>query len=83
MDAGTKIAEHACLKHSGRVGRSAAAKEFDPKAVRLAVIAHIRHNYTNYDLLLARYGDRELARMEVHDHVERILSQWQQLPSIL
>lgn len=34
------IAEHACLKYSGRVGRSAAAKRFDEDAVRLAVVAH-------------------------------------------
>jgi hypothetical protein len=37
------IAEHACLKYSRRIGRSAAAKELDGEAVRLAVIAYIRH----------------------------------------
>ena len=46
------IAEHACAKHSGRVGRSAAAKEFDPVALRLAVTAHIRHQHTPYNHLL-------------------------------
>ena len=40
------IAEHACLKHSGWVGRSSAAKSLDEKAVELAVIAHIRHAET-------------------------------------
>src|SRR5262249_15681532 len=30
-----EIAEHACLKYSGRVGRSTSAKELDEKAVRL------------------------------------------------
>ena len=44
----TKIAEHACQKYSGRVGRSASAKQLDATAVRLAVIAHIRHTKTNY-----------------------------------
>ncbi|MBW1822889.1 MAG: DUF2293 domain-containing protein [Deltaproteobacteria bacterium] len=34
-----EIAEHACLKYSGRIGRTAAAKTFDKNAVRLAVIA--------------------------------------------
>ena len=29
------VAEHACQKYSGRVGRTAAAKELDPKAVDL------------------------------------------------
>jgi len=33
----------------GRGGRSAAAKSFDEEAVRLAVIAHIRHRETDYD----------------------------------
>ena len=32
-----KIADHACQKYSGRVGRSAAAKEFDVQAITLAV----------------------------------------------
>jgi hypothetical protein len=52
-----KIAEHACLKYSGRVGRSASAKRLDENAVRLAVVAHIRHSETNYDELLARAID--------------------------
>ena len=36
-----KIAEHACRKYSGRIGRSAAAKGFDPTAIRLAVAASV------------------------------------------
>jgi hypothetical protein len=31
------IAEHACQKYSGRMGRSTAAKSLDEKAIRLAV----------------------------------------------
>src|SRR5437763_9782897 len=42
------IAEHACEKYSGRVGRSAAAKEFYQDAIELAVRAHVRHQYTRY-----------------------------------
>lgn len=34
------IAEHACPKAPGRVGRSAAAKRFEPKTIELAVRAH-------------------------------------------
>jgi hypothetical protein len=41
------IAEFACLKYSGRVGRSAAAKQLDEDAIRLAVIAHVRHHETD------------------------------------
>jgi hypothetical protein len=42
-----EIAEHACRKYSGRIGRSASAKAMDAAAVRLAVIAHVRHQETN------------------------------------
>lgn len=71
-----KIAEHACLKHSGRVGRSAAAKSFEPDAVFLAVRAHVRHAYTDYDALLFKYDDRQLARDRVRDKIEMVLDEW-------
>src|SRR5262249_27488209 len=61
----TRTAEPACLRHSGRVGRTAAARAFDVEAIRRAVIAHIRHCCTDYDELLERCGDRETARAEV------------------
>jgi hypothetical protein len=70
------IAEHACFKYSGRIGRSAAAKSFDENAVRLAVIAHIRHAETRYDELLARGFERWEAREQVTVAVEQVLSQW-------
>ena len=71
------IAEHACAKHSGRVGRSAAAKECDPAALRLAVTAHIRHQHTQYDRLLGETGDRSLARAEVSAEIDRVLAKWE------
>lgn len=70
------VAEHACLKHSGRVGRTAAAKELDETAVRLAVTAHVRHEETPYDELLLKGFDRDSARMEVEDQVRRVLDRW-------
>lgn len=70
------IAEHACLKYSGRVGRSAAAKSFDEQAIRLAVVAHIRHRETPYDSLLAAGHDRRVARAQVEGPVARALEQW-------
>jgi hypothetical protein len=73
----TVIAEHACLKYSGRVGRSASAKSLDAEAVRLAVIAHIRHRETSYDRLLARGYERREARAQVEADVRRILGQWE------
>lgn len=70
------IAEHACLKYSGRVGRSAAAKSFDEQAIRLAVAAHIRHRETRYDTLLAAGHDRWDARAQVEGAVARVLDSW-------
>ena len=70
------IAEHACLKYSGRIGRSAAAKSFDEDSVRLAVIAHIRHAETQYDELLARGYERWDARTQVENAVARVLTEW-------
>lgn len=71
-----RIAEHACLKHSGRVGRTAAAKQFDPDAVYLAVAAAVRHEFTNYDQLLLKGIERSKARARVRDAVERNLRAW-------
>ncbi|MEI6336631.1 MAG: DUF2293 domain-containing protein [Methylococcaceae bacterium] len=47
------IADHACQKYSGRVGRSSAAKAFDSEAIELTVKAHVRHKHTHYDQLLS------------------------------
>lgn len=71
-----KIAEHACMKYSGRVGRSAAAKTFSPQAIRLSVLAHIRHLETDYDELLMRGYDRYEAREIVEEKVHEILGIW-------
>ena len=71
-----EIAEHACLKYSGRIGRSAAAKNLDEEAVRLSIIAHIRHNETNYDELLAKGYDRWEARELIRESVEKVMSEW-------
>ncbi len=70
------IAEHACRKYSGRVGRSAAAKAFDEEAVRLAVTAHVRHAETSYDDLLVRGSERWDARERVREAVQHVLRSW-------
>lgn len=71
-----EIAEHACLKYSGRVGRSAAAKALDDQAVRLAVEAHVRHRETDYDSLLVNGWDRHEARREVGASLRAVLDAW-------
>jgi hypothetical protein len=72
-----EIAEHACLKYSGRIGRSAPAKAMDEAAVHLAVIAHVRHRETKYDELLAKGGERWQARAAVEEAVCRVLQKWE------
>jgi len=72
------IARHACRKHSGRVGRSAAAKALEQRAVDLAVRAHIRHTHSEYDRLLASGVERLDARSAVADKVEVVLGRWRQ-----
>ncbi|RYG42137.1 DUF2293 domain-containing protein [bacterium] len=70
------IAEHACEKYSGRVGRSARAKEFDQKAVDLAVRAHIRHVHTDYDALLLGGVTRDEARAKILGRVDGVAAAW-------
>ena len=72
-----EIAEHACLKYSGRVGRSTSAKALDEEAVRLAVVAHLRHRETRYDELLAKGHDRWEARTAVEKTVHEVLRKWE------
>ena len=71
------IAEHACLKYSGRVGRTAAAKEFSPETIDLAVRAHIRHVHTRYDELLGKGEDRAIARKLVAKKIDDLAKTWQ------
>jgi hypothetical protein len=71
------IAVHATEKYSGRVGRAAAAKELSPQAITLAVRAHIRHEFTNYDKLVKTHF-KEDARSAVKDAIDEIESTWQQ-----
>jgi hypothetical protein len=71
-----RIAAHTALRGSGRVGRSAAGRAFDPQAVTLAVAAAVRHNHTNYDELLTSGIEREAARGKVRPMVDEILGNW-------
>ena len=70
------IADWTCRKHTGRIGRSAAAKSLEESAVILAVRAHVRHRHTNYDDLLFSDVDRAEAREQVHEDVDRVLAAW-------
>ncbi len=75
------IAEHACRKYSGRIGRSAAGKTLDEEAIRLAVTAHVRHAETRYDELLGKGYDRREAREQVEEEVLQVLAKWERDPN--
>jgi hypothetical protein len=70
------IAEHACRKYSGRVGRTAMAKDLNAKAIALAVRAHIRHTETDYDDLLSQGHDRLAARDRVKHVLDTVEREW-------
>ncbi|MBL9171605.1 MAG: DUF2293 domain-containing protein [Verrucomicrobiales bacterium] len=70
------IAEHTAARGSGRVGRSAAGRFLDARAIELAVIAHIRHCHTNYDELLMQGTDRLDARNLIRGTIAEVVEKW-------
>lgn len=75
-DRAESIARRAGERSSGRIGRTSAGRALDPAAVRLAVIASIRHEDTAYEDLLMQGLTRGLARDEVWGQVEAVLNGW-------
>lgn len=75
-DRALAIAEHASVRSSGRVGRSAAGKALDEHAVTLAVVAAIRHEETDYDAMLMAGVPRAVARERIRDAVDAVLTRW-------
>ena len=71
-----EISEHACEKHSGRVGRTAHAKKFDVSMIELAVIAHIRHVETNYDAQFGKGQGKKEIRANLNGTIKNILNSW-------
>lgn len=71
-----QIARHTCRRSSGRVGRSAAARELEESAIDLAVRAHVRHAHSRYDELMVGGMDRLDARAEVAADVDSVLRAW-------
>jgi hypothetical protein len=70
------IAGHTSLRGSGRVGRSAAGRSLDEKAITLAVVASVRHEDTDYDSLLMSGVPRDVARGRIKPAVNQILEAW-------
>jgi hypothetical protein len=71
------IAQHAGARSSGRIGRTSAGRALEAEAVRLAVVAAVRHEDTRYDDLLMRGLPREEARELVGHDIDRIINGWQ------
>ncbi|EAW07171.1 DUF2293 domain-containing protein [Aspergillus clavatus NRRL 1] len=69
------VVDHAFLKGSGRVGRT--AMKTDEKKATLAVEAHIRHVHTPYEQLLDAGKERREAREAVWDMVQAIKTAWE------
>lgn len=83
-DSMEEILEHGFLKGSGLVGRSMILDE--KIKIELAVNAHIRHQFTNYDSLYSQMkadnatGDlKKTARASVYDQVKEIAQSWREL----
>lgn len=76
VERANEIAEHTAARGSGRIGCSAAGRALEAEAVRLAVVASIRHRDTRYDELLGRGLPRAEARDMVLPDVEKILDDW-------
>ncbi|MCA9183812.1 MAG: DUF2293 domain-containing protein [Planctomycetales bacterium] len=52
-------------------------REDDEQAARLAVIAHIRHEHTDYDSLLMKGVPRDEARRRIRLTVDQVTSPWE------
>lgn len=71
-----EVANHACEKYSGRVGRTAKAKDFDEDMINRAVIAHIRHSETNYDDMFGMGKRKREIRDDIRGDIEIVLRRW-------
>lgn len=71
-----EIAKHACEKYSGRVGRTAGAKQFDPEMIDRAVEAHIRHAETDYDNQFGKGKTKRNIRSEIKLEINLLLITW-------
>jgi hypothetical protein len=70
------IAAHTAVRGSGRVGRSAAGRALEERALVSAVVASVRHEDTDYDELLMAGVPRDEARARVRAAVDAVLDRW-------
>jgi len=79
-DRAASIAAWTGARSSGRVGRTAAGRALEARAVELAVIAAVRHEDTDYDALLMGGVPRAEARDRIRDDVDAVLDRWRTAP---
>jgi len=70
------IAAHTAVRGSGRVGRTSAGRALQEQAVTAAVVAAIRHKYTDYDRILMEGYSRMDARHIIRDAIDRVVQRW-------
>lgn len=75
------IAEHAAARGSGRIGRTAAARDLGGTTIVLAVTASVRHRDTDYDAPLMVGVPRAEARARVRAGVAEILRNREAAPA--
>lgn len=75
-DRSLRIARHAGARSSGRIGRTSVGRALDPEAIRMAVIAAVRHEDTAYEDLLMSGVPRADARELIREDIDRVLSSW-------
>jgi hypothetical protein len=71
-----RIARHTGARSSGRIGRTNAGRTLDAEAIRLAVIASVRHENTRYEELLMSGVSRAQARDRVRHDVDDLVDAW-------
>jgi len=76
-----RVAKHTAQRNSGRVGRTQAGRSLEKEPLRLAVIAHIRHEFTHYDGLLMQGVERREARKRVESQIDELLAKWESVPT--
>ena len=68
------------MRGSGRVGRSAAGRALDERAINGAIVASVRHEDTGYDALLMSGVPRDAARDRIRPAIDRVLAAWSGAP---
>jgi hypothetical protein len=70
------------VRGSRRVGRSAAGRALEERALVSATVASVRHEDTAYDGLLMAGVPRDEARIRVRAAVDEVLDRWRLFGSV-